>query len=69
MKLELVTKIDKGNKKSSKKFDDNVMSECSDVIVIFPIFCQIGAIWKLDSGRIVCKIYVFINSNLLSYKS
>ena len=69
MKLELVTKIDKRNKKSSKKFDDDFMSECSDVIAIFPIYCQFGAIWKPDSGRIVCKIYVFINSNLLSYKS
>ena len=45
------------------------MSKNCDVIVIFPIFSQFGAIWKPDSGRIVCKTYVFINSNLLSYKN
>ena len=36
MKLGPVTKIHKTNKKS-KKFDDDVMSENCDVIVIFPI--------------------------------
>ena len=45
------------------------MSENCDVIVIFPIYGQFGAIRKPDSGRIVCKTYVFINSNLLSYKN
>ena len=45
------------------------MSGNYDVIVIFPIFGQFGAIWKLDSGCIVCKTYIFINSNLLSYKN
>ena len=40
-----------------------------DVIVIFPIYGQFGAIWKPDSGRIVCKTYIFNNSNLLSYKN
>ena len=38
MKLGPVTKLDKRNKTTSKKFDDNVMSENCDVIVIFPIF-------------------------------
>ena len=38
-------------------------------VVIFPIYGQFGAIWKPDSGRAVCKTYIFINSNLLSYKS
>ena len=38
MKLGLVTKIDKRNKTQSKKFDDDVMSENYDVIVVFPIF-------------------------------
>ena len=33
-----------------------------------PIYGQFGAIWKSNSGRIVCKTYIFINSNLLSYK-
>ena len=68
MKLGPVTKLDKRNKTTSKKFDDDVMSENCDVIVIFPIYGQFGAIRKPDSGRIVCKTYIFINSNLLSYK-
>ena len=45
------------------------MSKNSDVIIIFPIYGQFGTIRTPDSGRIVCKIYGFINSNLLSYKS
>ena len=43
------------------------MSKNCVVIVIFPIYDQFGAIWKLDSGRIVCKNYIFIKSNLLSF--
>ena len=69
MKLGPVTKLDKRNKTTSKKFDDDVMSENCDVIAIFPIYGQFGAIWKPDSGRIVCKTYIFINNNLLSYKN
>ena len=57
MKLEPVTKLDKRNKTMSKKFDDDVMSENFDVIAIFPIHGQFGAILKPDSGQIVCKIY------------
>ena len=45
------------------------MSNNCDVIAIFPIYNQFGAIWKPDSGRIVCKTYIFTNSNLLSYKN
>ena len=66
MKLGRVSKLDKRNKTTSKKFDEDVMSENCDVIAIFPIYSQFGASWKLDSGRIVCKTYIFINSNLLS---
>ena len=40
-----------------------------DVIVIFPIYGQSGAICKPDSGDIVCKTYIFIKSNLLSYRN
>ena len=69
MKPWPVTKTDKRNKTLSKKIDDNVTSENCDVIVIFPISDQFGAIWKPDSERIVCKTYIFINSNLLSYKN
>ena len=45
------------------------MSQICDVIVIFPIYGQFEAIWKMDSGCIVCKIYVFISNNLLCYKN
>ena len=53
----------------SKKFDDDVMLANCDVIVIFSIYDQFGTIQKLDSGRIVYKTYIFMNSNLLSYKN
>ena len=35
----------------------------------FPIYGKFGAIRKVDSRHIVCKTYIFINSNLLSYKN
>ena len=38
MKLGPVPKIDRRIKTTSKKFDDGVMSENCDVIVIFPIY-------------------------------
>ena len=69
MKLGPVTKLDKRNKTTLKKFDDDVISETFDVIVIFLIYGQFGAVWKPDPGRIVCKTYIFINSNLLSSKN
>ena len=37
MKLGPVTKLDKNVKKDVKKFDDDVMRENCDVLVIFPI--------------------------------
>ena len=69
MKLGPVTKLDKRNKTTSNKFDDDVISKNYDVIGIFLIYGQFGAIWKTDSGCIVCKTYIFINSNLYSYKN
>ena len=69
MKLVPVTKIDKRNKTTSKKCDGEVMSANCDVLVIFPIYGQLKAIRNPDAGRIVCKTYIFINSNLLSYKN
>ena len=45
------------------------MSVNCDIIVIFPIYGRLGAIRKPDSGRIVCKPYIFINNNVLSYKN
>ena len=69
MKLGPVTKPDKKNKITLKKIEDNVISRSCDVVVIFPVFGQCGAIRKPDSGCTVCKTYIFINSNLLSYKN
>ena len=45
------------------------MLENYGVIVIFMIYGQFGAIRKPDSRCIVHKTYIFISSNLLSYKS
>ena len=45
MKLGSVTKLDKRNKIVSKTFDDDVMLDNCDVIVISPICGQFGAIW------------------------
>ena len=59
---------DKKNKTTLKKIDDDVMSEHYDNIVICSIYGQFGDIQKQDSGGIVCKTYIFINSNLSSYK-
>ena len=69
MKLGPVTKINKRNKTTPKKFGNDVMSEKCDITVIFPIYGQFGAMQKPDSGCIVCKTYIVINSNLLSYKN
>ena len=55
MTLQPVTKIDKRNKITSKKFDDDVMSTHFDVIVVFLINDKFEATLKPDSGRIVCK--------------
>ena len=49
MKLRPVTKFDKGNKTLSKNINDDVISENYDVIVIFPIYGQFGAMQKPDS--------------------
>ena len=65
MKLGPVTKLDKRNKTTSKKFDVDVMSENCEVIATF---CQFGAVRRPDSGHRLCKIYVFNYSNLLFYK-
>ena len=67
MKLVPVTKIDERNIK--KKFENDVMSANSDVIVIFRVYCQFGATQNLDSGSIASNTYIYINSNLLSYKN
>ena len=69
MKLGLVTKPGKKNKSNLTKIDDDVMSEICDTISIFTIYGQFGAIPNADSEGIVCKTYIFIKSNFLSYKN
>ena len=50
MRLRPVTKPHKRNKTTSKMFNDDGMSENCDVILIFPIYGQFGAIRKPDFG-------------------
>ena len=69
MKPLSVTKLNRRNKATSKKFDVDVMSENCDIIVIVWISGQFGAVRRPDSGHRVCKSYVLNNSNLLSYKN
>ena len=69
MKLGPVTELNKRNKATSKKFDDDAIYKICGVFVIFHIYGQFGAIWKSDFRRIVCKTYIFINDNLLFYKN
>ena len=63
MKLEPVTKLDKRNTER-QKIDDDVMSADYYIIVTFRIYGQFEAIRTLDSWHMVCKNYIFINSNL-----
>ena len=60
-----VTKLDNSNTTTPKNFYSEVMLENCDVTVILPIYGEFGVIRKPDSGRMVCKIFIFINSNLL----
>ena len=69
MNLGPVTKLDRKNRVTSKKFNIDVMSSNCDVIFFIPIYGQVAAIWKLDSQRMVYKTYISINSNLSSYKT
>ena len=56
MKLGPVTKLDKRNKTTSKKFDVDVMLENCDVIVIFWIFGQFGVVQRPDFGHSLQKL-------------
>ena len=69
MKFGPVTKLYKRNKTTSKNSDDDIMSENGDIILLFSIYGQFGALQNPNSGRRVCKTNVFINSNLLSYEN
>ena len=39
-----------------------------DFSVFFPVYGHFAVIREPDSGRMVYETYIFINSNLLSYK-
>ena len=72
MKFGSVTKLEKRKETNSKKKKKLTMTSHArnfDVVVIFPIYGQFGAIRKPDFGRMSCKTYIFINSNLLSFKT
>ena len=69
MKFGPVTRFDKGSTTTSKKFADNVMPENCYVIVNFTIYGQFGAVGKPNSRCMICKTYIFIQGNLLSYKN
>ena len=69
MRLGPVTKIDTRNTEITKKVDDNVMSANCGLIISFLFYGRFGAIRKPDSGGMDYKTYIFINSNLLSYKT
>ena len=57
IKLRPATKLDKKNKIPFKKIEDDVMLVNYDVLVIFPIYAQFGAIWKPGCECIVYKTY------------
>ena len=59
MKLGPTTKLDKTKNIGSKKFDNDLMSKNCDVIVIFSIYSQFGAIREPDSGCVICKTYIY----------
>ena len=69
MKLGPVTKLDQRKTSTLKEFDGDVMLANCGVVIIFPNYGQFGEIWKPLSDRMYCKTYIFINSNLLSYKN
>ena len=64
IKLGRVTKLDKKNKRWRWRYLGNF-----DVILVFLIYDQFGAIWKPHSDCIVYKTYILINSNLFFCKN
>ena len=57
MKLGPVAKLDKKNKTKLKIFDFDVMLENCDVIVIFQIFGQFGAVRRSDCTQTPQKLW------------
>ena len=69
MKLGTVTKPDKKNTTTLKKFYDDIVSVNYDVIVIFSFYGSLGTIWNPDFGSMVYDSYILISSSLLSCKT
>ena len=69
MKIGPVTKRDNRNIATSQKFENDVMLTNCDLAVFFLIYGQFVDIRKLDSGRMLYIIYIFIKNNLLSSKT
>ena len=67
--LKSVVTLDKRNAITLKNFDNDAMSAGCDVILFCSINGQFEVIRKPDSKRMVYKIYILINNNVLSYKS
>ena len=69
MKLRPVFKLDKGNKTTSKNFGKTSCQKIVTSLLFFQFMANLDTIWEPDSGRIVCKTYIFINTNLLFYRT
>ena len=64
-----LSKVEKRNVIKSKKCDNDILSAHYDVIFIFLIYDQFGAIRKLDAGCKIHNIQFFMNNSFLSNKS
>ena len=65
LNLDQKLNLTRETRQRQKKLDNDITAANCDVIVIFLIYGQFGAIRKPDSGRMVYKIYIFTNSNLM----
>ena len=63
MKIGKISTPDKRNTATSKKLEDDFMLANCNAIIIFLIYDEFGATGKPDFGSMVCKTYIFINSN------
>ena len=65
LNLDQKLNLTRETRQRQKKLDNDITAANCDVTVIFLIYGQFGAIRKPDSGRMVYKIYIFTNSNLM----
>ena len=69
MKLGPVTTLDKKNMVTSKKLTMTLCQQIVTLFVTFPIHGHFGAIRKPNYEAMLCKTFIFVNNNLLSYKN